>query len=151
MLNPAKKCHAEIRRNQKISNLNHSKMNKRDVQDSSSSIQLFISRGRCDIYFYIFRMLSFQLKMVDKDGRRKVWALLLYPFRFLLGFVLLLFTLYILISLLLSLLDSAINSPCNFKCGFILDRPKIFNPLDQSLVLFSRVSSGQGRRCVNLH
>ena len=48
-------------------------------------------------------------------------------------------TLLIILSVLLSSIDRAANSFCGASCGFIIDNPKIFNPIDSMLVYLSIV------------
>jgi LMBR1 domain-containing protein 1 len=61
------------------------------------------------------------------------------PFALVIGIALQLFALFVVVSFLLSLIDRIAHSYCGSGCGFLLKYPKIFNPLDQLLVLLSRV------------
>ncbi len=60
------------------------------------------------------------------------------PFRVALGLGLLSLSALLVCSLFLTTIDRAINS-CGLRCGFLLDRPRITNPLDRLLVTLSKV------------
>ncbi|KMZ79284.1 hypothetical protein PVIIG_01758 [Plasmodium vivax India VII] len=61
-------------------------------------------------------------------------------FRVITGLVFLTFSFVIYISLLASITDKYFNSVCAYKCGFVLEKINtIFNLLDSSLLLFSRL------------
>ena len=53
-------------------------------------------------------------------------------FRFFAAF-LLLFSLFFVICLIITQIDKAQHSYCGFKCGFLIDKPRVSNPLDYIL------------------
>eukprot|EP01121_Diplochlamys_sp_Union-15-3_P002663 TRINITY_DN1238_c0_g2_i3.p1 TRINITY_DN1238_c0_g2~~TRINITY_DN1238_c0_g2_i3.p1 ORF type:complete len:168 (+),score=5.42 TRINITY_DN1238_c0_g2_i3:332-835(+) len=61
------------------------------------------------------------------------------PITFIFGIVLLLATLLIMLSIIMTITDKIMQDYCGSKCGFFLQYgAKLFNPLDQLLVIVSR-------------
>lgn len=63
----------------------------------------------------------------------------LRPFFFLFGFFFFVVTIVLLVSMTLTNVDKLINSECGFSCGYVLTKPKRWNPLDAFLVIISQV------------
>ena len=61
------------------------------------------------------------------------------PLQIVAGVLLLAVAVVIFVSVLLTSIDRVANSYCGVSCGFILENPKIFNPLDTIFVYMSMV------------
>jgi len=74
----------------------------------------------------------------DNTGWRSVCSAL-KPFAFIFGIIFFLISLLIIASMLLTNIDKAVNSKnwCGSQCGFVLEYPKVFNPLDNFLTLLA--------------
>lgn len=59
--------------------------------------------------------------------------------RAVIGSVMLCFSLFLVTSLLISNIDKALHSYCGVSCGFALDDPQILNPVNEMLVLSSKI------------
>jgi len=72
-----------------------------------------------------------------KKGCNRIYACL-RPFFFLFGFFFFILTVVLLVSMVLTNLDKLLNSECGLSCGYVLTRPKKWNPLDAFLVVISK-------------
>ncbi len=59
---------------------------------------------------------------------------------FLFGFAFFLVSVVLVVSMALTNVDKIVNSDCGASCGYVLTKPKKWNPIDTFLVIMSKVS-----------